>query len=97
LNLAWPSAEIAVMGARGAVNIIYRDELAKAKNVDKKRQELILKYDEQFSHPFAAAERGYIDDVIEPSDTRPCLIQGLEMLLNKRQALPSKKHGCMPV
>jgi acetyl-CoA carboxylase carboxyltransferase component len=97
LNLAWPSAEIAVMGSRGAVNIVNRAELTKAKDVDKKRQELINDYDEQFNHPYVAAKRGYIDDVIEPLNTRPRLIQGLEMLLNKREEMPSKKHGCMPL
>ena len=97
LNLAWPSAEIAVMGSRGAVNIIHREEILKAKDVEKRRKELQEEYDEQFNHPYIAAQRGYIDDVIEPMDTRPRLIQGLEMFLNKREELPPKKHGCMPL
>ncbi len=97
LNLAWPSAEVAVMGSRGAVNIIHRAELAKAKDVDKTRKKLQAEYDEKFNHPYIAAKHGYIDDIIEPQDTRPRLIQGLEMLLNKREEIPPKKHGCMPM
>ncbi len=97
LNLAWPTAEIAVMGPDGAVNIIFRREIAQAEDPEKRRQALIAEYKEKFSNPYAAAERGYIDDVIEPRETRSRLINALEMLSNKRDANPPKKHGCMPV
>ncbi len=97
LNLAWPSAEIAVMGPDGAVNIIFRKELAKAKDKVKKKAELVEKYRSQFANPYVAAERGYIDDVIEPRDTRPRLINALEMLTNKRDQNPAKKHGNIPL
>ena len=93
INLAWPSAEIAVMGPEGAVNIIFRKELAKAKNPEKKRAELVAEYREKFANPYIAASRGYIDDVIEPSSTRARLINALEMLANKRDKNPGKKHG----
>ncbi|MDX1616600.1 MAG: carboxyl transferase domain-containing protein, partial [Candidatus Promineifilaceae bacterium] len=97
LNLAWPTAEIAVMGAEGAVNIIFRRELAEAENPDQRRQELVEEYSERFANPYAAARRGYIDDVIEPSQTRPRLINALNMLQNKRDHNPPKKHGNMPL
>jgi propionyl-CoA carboxylase beta chain len=97
LNLAWPTAEIAVMGPDGAVNIIFRKELAKSKNPDKKRTELVNEYREQFANPYVAAGRGYIDDVIQPRDTRPRLINALEMLTNKRDSNPAKKHGNIPL
>jgi propionyl-CoA carboxylase beta chain len=97
INLAWPSAEIAVMGPEGAVNIIFRKELAKAKNPDKKRAELVAEYREKFANPYIAASRGYIDDVIEPSSTRARLINALEMLANKRDKNPGKKHGNIPL
>jgi len=97
VNLAWPSAEIAVMGPDGAVNIIFRKELAAAKDKIKKKAELVANYREQFANPYVAAERGYIDDVIEPSDTRPRLINALEMLTNKRDQNPAKKHGNIPL
>ena len=97
INLAWPSAEIAVMGPEGAVNIIFRKELAKAKNPEKKRAELVAEYREKFTNPYIAASRGYIDDIIEPSSTRARLINGLEMLSNKRDKNPSKKHGNIPL
>jgi len=97
LNLAWPSAEIAVMGPEGAVNIIFRRELAEAEDPEAKRQELVRQYREQFAHPYIAAGRGYIDDVIEPHETRPRLINGLEMLQNKRDSNPPKKHGNIPL
>lgn len=97
LNLAWPTAEIAVMGPDGAVNIIFRKELAKAKNPEKKRAELVADYREKFANPYVAASRGYIDDVIEPRDTRPRLINALEMLTNKRDSNPAKKHGNIPL
>jgi propionyl-CoA carboxylase beta chain len=97
VNLAWPSAEIAVMGPEGAVNIIFRKELSKAKDPDKKREELVKEYREKFANPYIAASRGYIDDVIEPSTTRARLINALEMLNNKRDKNPSKKHGNIPL
>jgi propionyl-CoA carboxylase beta chain len=97
LNLAWPTAEIAVMGPDGAVNIIFRKELARSKNPEKKRAELVAEYREQFANPYVAAGRGYIDDVIQPRDTRPRLINALEMLTNKRDSNPAKKHGNIPL
>ena len=97
INLAWPSAEIAVMGPEGAVNIIFRKEISKAKDPDKKRAELVKEYREKFANPYIAASRGYIDDVVEPSTTRARLINALEMLNNKRDKNPSKKHGNIPL
>ncbi|MCD6424208.1 MAG: acyl-CoA carboxylase subunit beta [Anaerolineales bacterium] len=97
INLAWPSSEIAVMGPEGAVNIIFRKELAKAKNPEKKRAELVEEYRTKFANPYIAASRGYIDDVIEPSTTRARLINGLEMLSHKRDSNPGKKHGNIPL
>jgi len=97
LNLAWPSAEIAVMGPEGAVNIIFRKELAQAEDPVKRRAELVAEYREKFANPYVAAARGYIDDVIEPRETRPRLINALEMLSNKRDSNPPKKHGCIPL
>jgi len=96
-NVAWPSAEMAVMGAEGAVNILYRDEIAKAKDPVAERKRKIDEYNEQFASPWIAAELGYLDDVIEPPDTRPRLIAALEMLRHKRQSLPFKKHGNPPL
>ena len=96
-NVGWPSAEMAVMGAEGAVNILYREELAKAKDPVAERKRLIAEYNEKFASPWIAAELGYLDDVIEPQDTRPRLIAALEMLRNKRQSLPAKKHGNPPL
>lgn len=97
LNLAWPSAELAVMGPDGAVSIIFRKELAKAKNPEKRKAELVAEYRAKFAHPYIAASRGYIDDVIEPRYTRRRLINGLEILANKRDTNPAKKHGNMPL
>lgn len=97
LNLAWPSAEIAVMGPDGAVNIIFRKELEKAADPVQKKAELVAEYRRKFASPYVAAERGYIDDVIEPKETRPRLINALEMLSNKRDANPAKKHGNIPL
>jgi propionyl-CoA carboxylase beta chain len=96
-NVAWPSAEMAVMGADGAVNILYREELARAKNAATERKRLVAEYNDKFASPWVAAELGYLDDVIEPADTRPKLIAALEMLKNKRQELPRKKHGNLPL
>lgn len=97
LVLAWPTAEIAVMGAEGAVNILYRHELKAAADPDARRAELVKEYQERYSTPFIAAENGYLDDIIEPHDTRPRLINALEMLQNKQAALPPKKHGNIPL
>ncbi|MDQ2691586.1 MAG: acyl-CoA carboxylase subunit beta [Chloroflexota bacterium] len=97
LNLAWPSAEIAVMGPDGAVNIIFRKDLEKADDRVQKKAELVADYREKFASPYVAAERGYIDDVIEPKETRPRLINALEMLSNKRDSNPAKKHGNIPL
>jgi len=97
LNLAWPSAEIAVMGPDGAVNIIFRKELAEAQDKVKKKEQLVTEYREKFANPYIAASRGYIDDIIEPRETRPRLINGLEMLSNKRDSNPPKKHSCIPL
>lgn len=97
INFAWPSAEIAVMGPDGAVNIIFRREIASADDPIKKKAELVEQYREKFANPYIAASRGYIDDIIEPSETRPRLINALEMLSNKRDTNPPKKHGCMPL
>jgi propionyl-CoA carboxylase beta chain len=97
INLAWPTAEIAVMGPDGAVNIIFRKELEKAKDPVQKKAELVAEYREKFASPYVAAERGFIDDVIEPKETRSRLINALEMLSNKRDANPAKKHGNIPL
>ncbi len=97
LNLAWPSAEIAVMGPDGAVNIIFRKELAQAEDPVQRKAELVAEYRAKFANPYVAASRGYIDDVIEPRETRPRLINALEMLSNKRDTNPPKKHGCIPL
>ena len=97
INLAWPTAEIAVMGPDGAVNIIFRKELEKAKDPVARKAELVADYREKFASPYVAAERGYIDDVIEPKETRPRLINALEMLSNKRDTNPAKKHGNIPL
>jgi acetyl-CoA carboxylase carboxyltransferase component len=96
-NVAWPMGEIAVMGSDGAVNIIFRKELAQIEDPDKRRAELATEYREQFANPYVAAARGYIDDVIEPRETRPRLINALQMLQSKRDENPPKKHGNMPL
>jgi acetyl-CoA carboxylase carboxyltransferase component len=97
LNLAWPTAEIAVMGPEGAVNIIFRRELTKADDPVTRKTELVDDYREQFANPYESARRGYVDDVIEPSETRPRLINALNMLQNKRDQNPPKKHGNIPL
>jgi acetyl-CoA carboxylase carboxyltransferase component len=97
VNFAWPTAEIAVMGPDGAVSIIFRKELEKAEDPVKRKAELVQDYREKFANPYVAAERGYIDDVIEPRETRSRLINALEMLQNKRDANPAKKHGNIPL
>jgi len=96
-NVAWPTAEIAVMGPQGAVKIIFRDEIAKAKDQVKRTDELVAEYIERFANPYVAAERGYIDDVIDPADTRPVLINALALLRNKRVARPARRHGNLPL
>jgi acetyl-CoA carboxylase carboxyltransferase component len=97
LNFAWPTAEIAVMGPDGAVNIIFRKELAEADDPVAKKAELVKEYREKFANPYVAASRGYIDDVIEPRETRSRLINGLELLSHKRDSNPQKKHGNIPL
>ena len=97
LSLAWPTAELAVMGPQGAVEIIYRRELQEEKNPDLKRNELVEDYLERFANPYIAAERGFVDDVIDPAETRKRLIDGLEMLASKRTETPRRKHGNIPL
>ena len=96
-NVAWPTAEIAVMGAEGAVNIIFRRELAGQDDPTLRRKELVEMYRDKFASPYIAAERGYIDDVIEPQETRPRLIEALEACANKRERHPARKHSNMPL
>src|SRR6187401_488216 len=96
-NVAWPTAEVAVMGPEGAVNIVFRNELGEADDADARRDELIAEYKERFANPYTAAERGYVDDVIEPRRTRPVLISALETALSKREPKPKRKHGNIPL
>jgi len=96
-NIAWPTAELAVMGPEGAVNIIYRKEIEKAADPEKARQTFIEEYEAKFANPYIAASLSYIDDVIAPSETRPSIITALEMLMGKRQSLPPKKHDNIPL
>ncbi|MEM2028829.1 MAG: carboxyl transferase domain-containing protein [Candidatus Bathyarchaeia archaeon] len=95
--LAWPQAEIAVMGAEGAANIIFRKEIQSASNPEEVRRQKIEEYREKFANPYVAAKRGFVDRVIKPEETRPALIESLVMALSKREARPKKKHGVMPV
>lgn len=97
INYAWPSAEIAVMGPDGAVNIIFGKEIERAKNPEKKRQQLTEEYRARFANPYVTASRGFIDDVIDPRQTRHQIIRALEMLQNKADTNPSKKHGSIPL
>jgi propionyl-CoA carboxylase beta chain len=97
VNLAWPTAEIAVMGIEGAVNIVFRDQLASADDPSALRAQLERDYRQRLANPYVAAARGYIDDVIAPRETRPRLISALEMLQNKRDTNPPKKHGNIPL
>jgi len=97
INFAYPTAEIAVMGAEGAVGILYRKELADTTNPEENRQRIVNEFNEKFANPYVAAERGYIDEVIEPSMTRPKLIRALSLLKNKRDTNPPKKHGNIPL
>ena len=97
MNFAWPTAEIAVMGIEGAVNIIFKDRIAEADDPAAERARLVADYEAQFANPYVAAARGYVDDVIKPSETRPRLIAALEMLAGKRETNPRKKHGNIPL
>jgi acetyl-CoA carboxylase carboxyltransferase component len=97
LSLAWPSAELAVMGPQGAVEILHRRELEQSADPTARREELVDEYMEKFANPYVAAERGYVDDVIDPADTRTRLIAGLEMLTTKHEELPRRKHGNVPL
>ena len=97
INLAWPSTEIAVMGPEGAVNIIFREQIAKSQDPEETRAELIQDYRDNLANPYIAASYGFLDDVIDPAETRPRLIKALEMLQDKRDNLPPKKHGNIPL
>jgi acetyl-CoA carboxylase carboxyltransferase component len=97
ISYAWPSATIAVMGAEGAVNIIHRKTIGASDDPEATRQELIEDYGDKFSNPYIAAERGYVDDVIPPQETRDRLVRSLEMLRSKRETIPQRKHGNVPL
>ncbi len=97
VNYAWPSAQVVVMGADGAVNIIYREVITKAANPEETRKKLVEQYEETLANPYIAASRGYLDDVIDPKNTRPKIIRALDMLENKVDTLPAKKHGNIPL
>jgi propionyl-CoA carboxylase beta chain len=97
LNFAWPTAEIAVMGPKGAVEIIYRRQIQQADDPEAKKDAFIKQYREKFANPYVAAEYGYVDDVIKPSETRKRLIRGFDMLRNKVVNTPPKKHGNIPL
>jgi len=97
MNVAWPSAQIAVMGAQGAVNILYRSELKDASDPEARRTELIVDYEDTFANPYQAAERGYVDAVIQPHETRAEVVRSLRLLRTKRETLPPKKHGNIPL
>ncbi|MGZ4429995.1 MAG: acyl-CoA carboxylase subunit beta, partial [Nocardioidaceae bacterium] len=97
MNLAWPTAQIAVMGAQGAVNILYRNDLKDAKDPEAKRAELVTEYEDHLANPYLAAERGYVDAVIQPHETRTEIVRALRLLRSKRETLPPKKHGNIPL
>ena len=97
VSFAWPTAEIAVMGPEGAVNVVFRKEIEKAEDPSARRAELIGQYQQKFATPYIAAERGFIDDVIEPAQTRRRLIRALRMLATKRETVPARKHGNIPL
>jgi acetyl-CoA carboxylase carboxyltransferase component len=97
LAYAWPSAELAVMGPQGAVEIVHRRELSSAEDPVARRAELVEQYTERYSNPYVAAERGFVDDVIDPAETRRVLVRGLAMLASKREDLPRRKHGNIPL
>ena len=96
-NFAWPSAEIAAMGAESACNIVFKKEIANSKNQDEKKAQLVKEYKEKFSNPYISASKGYIDNVIEPKETREKLISALKSIYRKREELPKRKHGNIPV
>ena len=96
-NFAWPTAEIAVMGPEGASNIIFRKEILDSKNPEKKRMELVQDYKNKFANPYTAVSKGYIDEVIEPKETRERLITALKRIYRKREVKPMRKHGNIPV
>jgi len=95
--LAWPGSEIAVMGPEGAINVIGRREIAAADDAEAKRAEMVSDYRDKFANPYVAANRGYLDDVIDPAQTRPELVKALRMLESKVDSLPAKKHGNIPL
>ncbi len=97
VNLAWPTGEVAVMGAGGAVNIIHRSDIRNSEDPEATRAQLTADYEERLMNPYIAAGRGLIDDVIDPLETRPKIVSALEMLANKREKLPHKKHGSIPL
>jgi propionyl-CoA carboxylase beta chain len=97
LNLAWPNAEIAVMGAAGACNIIFRNDILTAKDQESRRKEVIAEYSDKFANPYIAAQKGYIDAVILPEETRDYLIRGLHASSTKREDAPKRKHGNIPL
>jgi acetyl-CoA carboxylase carboxyltransferase component len=97
VNLAWPTAEIAVMGPEGAINVLHRQQVAQAEDAEGLRAQLSQEYRDAFANPYVAASWGFIDDVIEASHTRPTLIDALEMLQNKQDENPPKKHGNIPL
>jgi propionyl-CoA carboxylase beta chain len=97
LAFAWPTAEIAVMGAEGAVNILFRKEISASPDPEAERARLVAEFREKFSNPYRAAASGFVDDVLIPAETRPRLIAALELLRDKQASLPAKKHGCMPL
>ena len=94
---AWPTAEIAVMGAEGAAGVVFRREIAEADDPEAKRAELVALYREAFSTPYVSAARGFVDDIIEPAETRLYIARALEVLQNKRAPRPPKKHGLIPL
>jgi propionyl-CoA carboxylase beta chain len=97
VNLAWPTAEIAVMGPKGAVEILFKKEIADATDPQSAMDARVAEYTDKFANPYVAAGRGYVDDIIDPRDTRPRLIDALDMLQGKRMKNPAKKHGCIPL
>ncbi|MDP6347479.1 MAG: carboxyl transferase domain-containing protein, partial [Dehalococcoidia bacterium] len=97
INYVWPTGEIAVMGPEGAVNIVFRNEISKSEDPEQTRKELIADYKARFANPYMAAARGYLDDVIDPRTTRSKVIKALEMLRNKKDTNPPKKHGNIPL
>jgi len=97
INYCYPTAEIAVMGAEGAVNIIFRNEIKEATDTKETRQKLVADYQEKFASPYKAAELGYVDEIIEPEETRPKIIQALDILKTKVDTNPWRKHGNIPL